>query len=143
MRVYLLATVTSMGAFMFGYDLAFIGTSIDLKSFLGIAHTTNLFRDFDLIGASQSAQNAFSANIVSLLQAGCFFGALAAAPLGDKLGRRIALALGAISFIVGSIMQVALAGSKPLMFVGKVLDGMLSYQYISAVSLRNYYRMRS
>lgn len=33
MRVYLLAIVTSMGAFMFGYDLAFIGTSIDLKSF--------------------------------------------------------------------------------------------------------------
>jgi putative Mn2+ efflux pump MntP len=33
MRVYLLAIVTSMGAFMFGYDLAFIGTSIDLESF--------------------------------------------------------------------------------------------------------------
>lgn len=33
MRVYLLAIVTSMGAFMFGYDLAFIGTSIDLHSF--------------------------------------------------------------------------------------------------------------
>ncbi|CEJ56450.1 hypothetical protein PMG11_02656 [Penicillium brasilianum] len=115
MRVYLLAIVTSMGAFMFGYDLAFIGTSIDLKSFK---------RDFGLVGASQSVQDAFSANIVSLLQAGCFFGALAAAPLGDKLGRRIALALGAISFIVGSIMQVASAGNKPLMFVGRVLGGM-------------------
>jgi putative Mn2+ efflux pump MntP len=33
LRVYLLAIVTSMGAFMFGYDLAFIGTSIDLTSF--------------------------------------------------------------------------------------------------------------
>jgi MFS family permease len=65
-----------------------------------------------------------------LLQAGCFFGALAAAPLGDKLGRRIALALGAISFIVGSIMQFASAGSKPLMFVGRVLGGIVSCKTI-------------
>lgn len=32
-RVYLLAIVTSMGAFLFGYDMAFIGTSIELNSF--------------------------------------------------------------------------------------------------------------
>lgn len=32
-RVYILALVASMGAVMFGYDLAFIGTSISLKSF--------------------------------------------------------------------------------------------------------------
>ena len=32
-RVYTLAIVTSMGAFLFGYDLAFIGTSIELGPF--------------------------------------------------------------------------------------------------------------
>lgn len=32
-RVYLLALATSMGAFLFGYDLAFIGTSIELSPF--------------------------------------------------------------------------------------------------------------
>ena len=32
-RVYVLAIVTSMGALMFGYDLAFIGTSIGLGPF--------------------------------------------------------------------------------------------------------------
>jgi putative Mn2+ efflux pump MntP len=32
-RVYVLAIVTSMGALMFGYDLAFIGTSIGLDPF--------------------------------------------------------------------------------------------------------------
>lgn len=32
-RVYTLAIVTSMGAFLFGYDLAFIGTSIELAPF--------------------------------------------------------------------------------------------------------------
>lgn len=32
-QVYLLALVASMGAVMFGYDLAFVGTTISLKSF--------------------------------------------------------------------------------------------------------------
>jgi hypothetical protein len=33
-RVYILALVASMGAILFGYDLAFIGTTITLKPFL-------------------------------------------------------------------------------------------------------------
>lgn len=33
-RVYILAIVSSMGAFLFGYDLAFIGTSITLAPFI-------------------------------------------------------------------------------------------------------------
>lgn len=92
---------------------------------------SNLSRDFGLVGAGQSVQNAFAANIVSLLQAGCFFGSLAAAPLGDKLGRRIALAIGAVCFLAGSVMQVASAGSKPVMFVGRLLGGMVSCQLLS------------
>lgn len=32
-RVYVLAIVASMGAVLFGYDLAFIGTSIGLEPF--------------------------------------------------------------------------------------------------------------
>ncbi|KAJ5115380.1 hypothetical protein NUU61_001139 [Penicillium alfredii] len=113
-RVYLLAIVTSMGAFLFGYDLAFIGTSIELAPFQ---------RDFGLIDASESVKDAFSANIVSLLQAGCFFGSLAAAPVGDKLGRRLALGLGALAFMTGSIMQVASSGIQAVMFVGRVIGG--------------------
>jgi MFS family permease len=77
--VYLVAVVAAMGAFIFGYDLAFIGTTITLKPFI---------KDFGLTHASASAKDAFSANIVSLLQAGCFFGSLAVAPLGDRLGRK-------------------------------------------------------
>lgn len=32
-RVYILAIVASIGAFTFGYDLAFIGTTLSLESF--------------------------------------------------------------------------------------------------------------
>ncbi len=57
-RLYIVALVASMGAFIFGYDLAFIGTTITLDPFVS---------DFGLTNASTSTLNAFAANIVSLL----------------------------------------------------------------------------
>ncbi|KAI9926071.1 hypothetical protein MW887_004532 [Aspergillus wentii] len=113
--VYILAIVTSMGAFMFGYDLAFIGTSIELTAFE---------QDFALHDATASVKDAFAANIVSLLQAGCFFGSLAAAPAGDRFGRRCALALGTLAFTAGSIMQAASMGNTSVMFIGRFIGGL-------------------
>ncbi|KAF8856750.1 general substrate transporter [Acephala macrosclerotiorum] len=114
-RIYTLAWVASMGAFIFGYDLAFIGTAITLKPFI---------RDFGLENASASKLNGFSANIVSLLQAGCFFGALGAAPIGDKIGRKPTLILTGVVFCIGSLMQTVSMGNAGVMFAGRVIGGL-------------------
>lgn len=83
-------------------------------------------RDFGLKGASVKTTDAFAANIVSLLQAGCFFGSLLAAPLGDKLGRRITLMITGIVFSAGSLCQVLSFGSTTAMFVGRAIGGLVS-----------------
>ncbi|KAK5999890.1 hypothetical protein QM012_004978 [Aureobasidium pullulans] len=113
--VYAVALVASMGAFIFGYDLAFIGTTITLKPFL---------KDFGLTHASASAKDAFSANIVSLLQAGCFFGSLAVAPLGDRFGRKPALIVAGVVFCAGSLMQTVSFGHIAAMYVGRAIGGL-------------------
>ena len=123
-RVYVLAVVSSMGAILFGYDLAFIGTTITLKPFE---------KEFGLDHMSASQQNNFAANIVSLLQAGCFFGALAAAPVSDKFGRKIILALSGLLFCIGSAMQTASSGNRVLMFVCRVIGGLVSNCIGSAI----------
>lgn len=115
-RVYLIALIASMGAFIFGYDLAFIGTTITLKPFLA---------DFGLTDADDATLDAFSANIVSLLQAGCFFGSLAVAPLGDKYGRKPALIVAGIVFCIGSLMQTVSSGIVAVMFVGRAVGGLV------------------
>ncbi|KAH3943884.1 hypothetical protein HBI56_045600 [Parastagonospora nodorum] len=114
-NVYLTAMVASMGAFIFGYDLAFIGTTITLKPFT---------KDFGLMHATQSQKDAFSANIVSLLQAGCFFGSLAVAPLGDKFGRKPALMVAGVLFCIGSLMQTVSFGHVWAMFLGRAIGGL-------------------
>jgi MFS family permease len=117
-NVYLTAMVASMGAFIFGYDLAFIGTTITLKPFI---------KDFGLTHASQSEKDFFSANIVSLLQAGCFFGSLAVAPLGDKFGRKPALMIAGVLFCIGSLMQTVSFGHIWAMFLGRAIGGLVRH----------------
>lgn len=83
-------------------------------------------RDFGLKNAHADQLDAFAANIVSLLQAGCFFGSLAAAPMGDKFGRKITLIITGVVFVLGSIMQVASMGNTAAMFVGRAIGGLVS-----------------
>ncbi|KAK4557110.1 hypothetical protein LTR86_006091 [Recurvomyces mirabilis] len=114
-RVYIIAVIASMGAFTFGYDLAFIGTTITQKSFK---------KDFGLLHADVERSDAFAANIVSLLQAGCFFGSLLAAPIGDRLGRRWALVISGVVFNIGSLMQTVSFGNTAVMFTGRAIGGL-------------------
>lgn len=46
-----------------------------------------------------------SSRIVAILSAGTFFGALLAAPLGDRLGRRMALIIAVGIFSFGVLLQ--------------------------------------
>jgi MFS family permease len=90
-----------------------------------------IYRDFKLEHASNSVEDAFAANIVSLLQAGCFFGSLISAPLSDHYGRKLALALAGLAFCVGSAIQVASSGREAVIFVGRVVGGLVCYPRIT------------
>jgi len=115
-RVYFSAFVAGSAAIMIGYDSAFIGGTLALKSF-----TTEF--DFESMGAS--TVNLLKANIVSCYQAGAFFGALFAYPFGHYLGRRIGLAIFATLFVIGAGMMLGVSAERGfgLMYGGRVLAG--------------------
>ena len=82
--------------------------------------------NLDITG-SQSAQ------IVSILSAGTFFGALAAAPLADFVGRKWALIFSAgVVFNLGVILQTA-AAAIPMFTAGRFFAG-FGVGLISALS---------
>lgn len=79
------------------------------------------------ITASQSAM------IVSILSAGTFFGALAAAPVADAIGRRMGLVVSTLFvFNLGVILQTA-ATEIPLFVAGRFFAG-FGVGLISAMS---------
>lgn len=74
---------------------------------------------YGLTGLNKTAQANLSANIVSTLQAGCFFGALIASPAADRWGRRYALLGAAALGILGVVMQTAASGHLEAMYIGR------------------------
>ncbi|KAJ7900434.1 general substrate transporter, partial [Mycena leptocephala] len=73
-----------------------------------------------------SKSNAISSNVVSVLQAGAFFGALGSAPISANIGRKRTLLALSIIFVVGATLTtVAQGGSHGLaeIYAGRVITG--------------------
>jgi sugar porter (SP) family MFS transporter len=133
-RVYASASVASFASCMIGYDSAFIGTTLALPSF------QNEFQ-FDRLGKDE--QGLISANIVSLYQAGAFFGSLFAYGSTHYLGRRKSLIAFVSVFILGAGLMLGASRERGLglIYGGRVLAGigvgassMIVPIYISEVS---------
>jgi sugar porter (SP) family MFS transporter len=72
-----------------------------------------------------SAKNAqISSNVVSLLTAGCFFGAIAAAILNDRIGRRYCLMIFGFIFLIGAAIQVGASHAIGQIYAGRVIAGL-------------------
>ncbi|KAF7327920.1 MFS domain-containing protein [Mycena kentingensis (nom. inval.)] len=95
-NAYFLAMSAAMGSVFYGYDIGIIGGVIALSSFR---------RYFKIDEMSASEQADFSGNIVSVLQGGCFFGALGVGYFSNRWGRKPALIAAGVFYIVGSVVQ--------------------------------------
>ncbi|CAI7631489.1 unnamed protein product [Penicillium pancosmium] len=113
-RVYALACSACCGGMLFGMDSGIIGGVLTMDPFKVT---------YGLEGLNKVAQANLSANIVSTLQAGCFFGALIASPCADKWGRKKALIGAAVIGIIGVVMQTAAAGHLEAMYIGRLITG--------------------
>ena len=81
----------------------------------------NTFSTGYLDGGKPGLSPSESGQIVSILSAGTFFGALGAAPFADQIGRRLSLILAVGVFTFGVILQVV-ASSIPLFLAGRYVD---------------------
>ncbi|CZR49825.1 uncharacterized protein FPRO_16033 [Fusarium proliferatum ET1] len=103
---FLVGIFASLGSFNYGYDLGVIGGSVASTSFKSMFHP-----NADEVGA-----------VVSLFTGGGFFGAFAAGPMGDWLGRRLAIMIGAIIFCVGGALQAA-GQNLSFFYAGRAIGG--------------------
>lgn len=115
-RVYVCAATASMAACTIGYDSAFIGTTLALPSFIDEF-------DFDSMSAGHLA--LLKQNIVSVYQAGAFFGSLFAYVSSYFIGRRKSLILFSLVFVIGAGIMLGANGDRGLGLIigGRVLAG--------------------
>ncbi|KAI0405838.1 MFS sugar transporter-like protein [Xylaria palmicola] len=114
-RVFLVACSACFGAASFGWDSGVIGGVIKLDTFK---------RDYHLGDGTDIASANLQANIVSVLQAGCFAGALAAYPLADIWGRKWCLINASVLTLIGVILQAAASGHLEPLYIGRFVAGL-------------------
>lgn len=110
--------ITDIGLF-FSYDTGTIGGILAMQYWRNLFSTgyTNPKDHLPDVSASQQSE------IVSILSAGTFFGALLSAPLADTLGRRWAMIFNTCVFTFGVILQTA-ATAIPMFVAGRFFAGL-------------------
>jgi MFS family permease len=103
-----LAGFATIGGLLFGFDIS------SMSAWIGTDQYTDYFNhpDADLQGI-----------ITASMSLGSFAGSLAAGPLSDKLGRKLALVVACIIWIVGSIVT-ATTHSVGQLIAGRVINGL-------------------
>lgn len=119
-RVYLLGICASWGGVLFGWDIGLIGGNLNMPAFQ---------RDFGLEN-DPARLSALKGNIVSVLHAGAFFGAASSFYLPNRFGRKRAMIIAAVVFLIGSIVQTAChvngqsaASALNQLYAGRVVGG--------------------
>ncbi|KAF7972317.1 hypothetical protein HWV62_18504 [Athelia sp. TMB] len=129
-RVYWLAVIAYWGIVLFGYDTGIAG---------GVVSQAYFQQHFGLIDANGKPNAKLvadvSSNVVSVLQAGAFFGALGSAPISSRIGRRWTLVIFALVFALGAVLTTIAGGSRGLSYIyaGRVVSG-VGIGAISAVA---------
>ncbi|KAJ5361092.1 hypothetical protein N7541_001936 [Penicillium brevicompactum] len=81
-------------------------------------------RDFlevhDLVGPTKTT---VLSTVAAIYDIGCFFGAILAFTVGERLGRKKSILLGTIIMAVGTVLQAS-SYSLPQMFVGRIVLGL-------------------
>ncbi|KAJ5966846.1 hypothetical protein N7501_003094 [Penicillium viridicatum] len=109
----------AFGGVLFGYDTGTISGILAMKKWREM-FSTGFINEKDHLPDVTSSESSM---IVSLLSAGTFFGALGAAPIADKFGRRWGMIIESFVFCFGVVLQT-ISTSIPLFVAGRFFAGL-------------------
>ncbi|OJJ31991.1 hypothetical protein ASPWEDRAFT_116928 [Aspergillus wentii DTO 134E9] len=115
LRVVLISFAACGASMLFGFDMGVIGGVLTMDSFK---------EEYGLVNKDATVLANLSSNIVSVIQAGSFLGALTSAWLANAIGRRKSLILAALVLFVGVAMQAGASGKVGVLYAGRFIGGL-------------------
>lgn len=106
--LYFTSVFVSLGVFLFGYDQGVMSGII----------TGPYFKNY-----FNQPSRAEVGTMVAILEVGALIASLSVGTLGDLLGRRRTILLGALIFLVGGAFQT-FANGMPMMLLGRIIAGL-------------------
>ncbi|KAB8222351.1 general substrate transporter [Aspergillus novoparasiticus] len=113
-RVVLISLSACGASMLFGFDMGVIGGVLTMNSFK---------EQYGLIGKEDTVLANLESNIVSVIQAGSFLGALVSTYVANAIGRRLSLILSALILFVGVAMQASASGIIGAFYAGRFIGG--------------------
>ncbi|KAL2032418.1 general substrate transporter [Aureobasidium pullulans] len=111
-RVIAMVLIVSLGGLIFGFDTGQISGFLAMEDFLG---------RFSENGTEFTAVR--EGTITGLLSIGTLLGAIIAAPIADKFGRRMCILVGNILFWIGMIVQMTSTTAWYQVAIGRLIAG--------------------
>lgn len=117
-RTILLVLLASTGGLIFGYDLGQIGGFLAMPDFLARFGAYDPFMHAYYFSAVRAGL------LVGLLAIGNLFGALIAAPIANRLGRRRSISYWALVYAVGLTVQITVEVKWYQIMAGRFVGGL-------------------
>ncbi|KAL3450525.1 general substrate transporter [Aspergillus insuetus] len=96
---------------LFGYDQGVFG---------GVIVTEDFLSTFYLKGPEHTS---LLGTVTAIYDVGCFFGAITAVYIGERLGRRRSILCGTVTMSIGAILQASAYG-VPQLIIGRIVSGL-------------------
>ena len=115
-KLVIVAVTAAAAAVIIGYDAGFIGGTVSLESFK---------QEFGMDKMSSDQATLIEANVVSVFQAGAFWGALMMYPVGEIFGRKVGLIISGFLLTFGAAISLISNKDTGLgaIYAGRVLTG--------------------
>lgn len=85
----------------------------------GVVVTRDFLEVHNLVGPTKTTTLS---TVAAIYDIGCFFGAILAFTVGERLGRKKSILLGTVIIAVGTVLQAS-SYSLPQMFIGRIVLG--------------------
>ncbi|KAH8900109.1 putative MFS sugar transporter [Thozetella sp. PMI_491] len=129
LRAALIWAVVMPSYILFGYNNAVGGGLLSLPSWV------ETFPEIDTVnttGDTQKHNSTIQGTVMAIYTLGCFFGGINCIWLGDRLGRKRTIMLGALINTIGAVLQSS-AFSLGQLTVGRLVSG-IGYGHLSATA---------
>ncbi|OAX84231.1 hypothetical protein ACJ72_01393 [Emergomyces africanus] len=118
-RSFIMGVFVSMGGFIFGYDTGQISGVLEMRDFL------RRFGQPNASGDGYYFSNVRAGLIVAMLSVGTLIGALTAAPIADRIGRKWSMSGWCVILSVGIIVQMTSESPRWYqIFIGRFIAGL-------------------